>query len=522
MGMAKRALTALLSLLPALTAAIPAFAQVRGANGAAASSQVRVVPAGRSLLSSPSLTLSPASLLQAPSLAPAPTLVPLSAVSMLPAAAPLAAPLAAAAAADAPRLPLAASPAGEKTGHILAALSPERVASAPSEQSRSLAGSLFAESAPRQASGEVAGAFSAPAPLAPAALSGAAPAQAPRVPAAASRRKASLRDHLHHWRLLRQSFWWYMTTNVRNKWRGQREAWRKARAAGPVAVSRQREFFAAMRTTGMSGHFYVLGGAAVEDAEVMTDMRAAFTRYFDHPAIGSDTRDSFEHFMARAMVYNTAHRSHTYFYKTIRDAMLKASLLRPDQLGPYFDGLLQEGTAQETLDFQNKGEQKRVADKFRAALLSVLDQEDPRDPDRVVAALVLGSFASGAAGPRSDFDVEVLTANGSDKRVMIFAERLQDAWKATGLDKNHPASAHDHAARPTRAYLDLVHSAPYFIVARSAALEAELSRAPGEAPAFTVDRRRDTRGRLGVLLQALVVRGTIWREELRYFLQKLV
>lgn len=511
MGMAKQALTALLSLLPALTAAAPAFANIRGGNAAASRpAWVRVVAPSQSLLSTPAPALAPASVLQAPSLAPAPA-------SVLVPAASFAAP------SEAPKLPLAAAPAGERAGEILAALSPESVAKAPAEGSRVLAGELFAESGgAHEGFGDVAGAFSAPEPLAPASPSLSAPADAPRAPSAAPRRKASLRDHLHHWRLLRQSFWWYMTTNVRNKWRGQREAWRKAQAAGPVAVSHQREFFAAMRTTGMSGHFYVLGGAAVEDAEVMTDMRAAFHRYFDHPAVDSSARDSFEHFMARAMVYNVTHRSHTYFYKTIRDAMIKASLLRPDQLSGFFDGLLQEGTAQETLDFQNKGEQKRVADRFRAALLSVLDQEDPRDPNRVVAALVLGSFASGAAGPRSDFDVEVLTANGSDKRVTVFAERLQAAWKATGLDKNHPASAHDHAARPTRAYLDLVHSAPYFIVARSAAVEAELSRAPGEAPAFTVDRRRDTRGRLGVLLQGLVVRGTIWVEELKHFFRKLI
>lgn len=479
---------------------------------------------GQSLLPAGSLTVGPASLLTAPSLAPAPSFLN----AAVPAA--LTVPAAVAAApADAPKLPLSASPAGEQTAQILSQLTPEAVASAPAEGSRDLAGALFAEGpAKKGGSGETLGAESISAPLAPAVLGGHAAADAPRAPSSAPKRKASFRDHAHHWRLLTQSFWWYMTTNVRNKWAGMdgvsghRKAWRDAQAKGPVNVSKMREFFAAMRTTGMSGHFYVLGGAAVQDADVMVDMRAAFARYFDHPAIDAQARDSFEHFMARAMNYNTAHRSHTYLYKTIRDAMLKASVMRPDQLSGFFDGLLQDGTAQETLDFQNKGEQKRVRELFRQTLLSVLDEEDPRDPNRVVAALVLGSFASGAAGPRSDFDVEVITANGSDKRVMHFGQRIQEAWSAAGMQGKNPATAHDHAARPTRAYLDLVHSAPYFIVARNARLEAELSRAPGEAPAFTVDRTRDAWGRLGVVLQGVVVRGTIWTEELKHFFRKLI
>lgn len=519
MGMAKRALWTLLAFLPALGPVFPVFAAVRAATPAAT---VRVAPAGPSSLAgfAPTLTLTPASALPAASLAPSlPRLIPAPSLAPAPGAvAPAAAaPLAAAAA---PRLPLAASPAGERTGEIVAALSAESVARAPAETSSSLAGELFAEgSAHKGPSGDVLGAPSLPSALAPASLSGPAAAAAPRAPSLPSRR-ADLRDHAHHWRLLGQSFWWYMTTNVRNKWRGQREAWNKAAAAGPVAVSRQREFFAAMRTTGMSGHFYVLGGAALPDAEVMADMRAAFRRYFDHPAIPPAANASFERFMARAMSYNTERRSHTYFYKTIRDAMIKASLLRPEQLSGHFDGLLQEGMAQETLDFQNKGEQKRVREAFRSALLQVLDEEDPLGKDRVVAALVLGSFASGAAGPLSDFDVEVITANGSDARVKPFSDRILAVWKEAGLHGRHPVTVHEHAARPTRAYLDLVHSADYFIVARNAALEGELSRAPGEKPAFTVNRNRGVRGRLGVMLQGLFVRGTILTEELKALLPR--
>ncbi len=513
MGMATRAMLTLLALLPALGPASPVFAATRAVAPIPA---VRVVPAGRALVTAPVVESGRTSLLSAG----APSASLLGAGLLSPAAPALPAP------ADAPRADApAASPAAaptpspERTGEILERLAPDAVARVPAEEAKSLSGELLgdAPAARADASDPVLGGVSEAPRLSPASVSGRAAADAPRAPSAPMPRQRI--DRAHHWKLLAGSFTWYMTTNVANKWRGHRAALAKARAAGDVPVSRQREFFASMRTTGMSGHFYVLGGSALEDAEVVVDMRAAFERYFDHPGVGEAARAAFESFMARASVYNTERRSHTYLYKTIRDAMIKASLMKPEALPAYFDGLLLEEMTRETLDFQNKGEQKRVADAFRAALLRVLDQEDPRDKNRVMAALVLGSFASGAAGPRSDFDVEVITANGSDRRVKAFSDRILAEWQATGLHAVHPVSVHDHAARPSRAYLDLVHSADYFIVTRHPGLAAELSREPGERPAFTVDRARSARGRAGLLLQGLIVRGTILTEELKAVLK---
>lgn len=514
MGMATRAMWTLLALLPAFGSAAPVFAMARAARPVL---QARSLPVGQTLLAAPVLRLTPPS-----QLAPgAPVFSPGVAASPLAAATALLAP------ADAPRIVVpapaqaaAAAASPERTGEILERLAPESVARVPGEEAKALSGELLGEAsaARADAADPVLGGVSAVSRLAPAAAALHPAADAPRAPSSSPRR-ATWADHAHHWKLLAGSFTWYMTTNVANKWRGHREALARARQAGDVPVSRQREFFAAMRTTGMSGHFYVLGGSALEDAEVVVDMRAAFERYFDHPGVDEKARDSFENFMARASVYNTERRSHTYLYKTIRDAMIKASLMKPEALPAYFDGLLLQEMTRETQDFQNKGEQKRVADAFRAALLRVLDQEDPRDKNRVVAALVLGSFASGAAGPRSDFDVEVLTANGSDARVDVFRERVLAEWTAAGLHAVHPVSVHDHAARPSRAYLDLVHSADYFIVARNPGLVAELSRAPGESPAFTVDRARSPRGRAGLLFQGIIVRGTILAEELKAILR---
>ncbi len=56
----------------------------------------------------------------------------------------------------------------------------------------------------------------------------------------------------------------------------------------------------------------------------------------------------------------------------------------------------------------------RTREAFLAVLLKTLNEENPNDAHRVRAAIVLGSFASGSAGPGSDFDVEALVNDASN------------------------------------------------------------------------------------------------------------
>jgi predicted nucleotidyltransferase len=319
-----------------------------------------------------------------------------------------------------------------------------------------------------------------------------------------------IRDRARYFKLLSRSFWWYMYTHIKDMWPGYKARWEKAREAGPVAVSSPRAFFTAMRVTGMSGRFYALGGSALDDDLVIAEFRRAFARYFDGPGIGAPQKEALERFMARAKGFNAEKRAHTNMYKNIRDPLLRASTMRPDELVPYFDGLLKSDKEEKTREFQRSGQMERVRKAFLKVLDRTLREEDPNDPHRVRAAIVLGSFASGSAGPNSDFDVEALVNSASNKRLAAFSDRLVAHWDAAGYHKTHPVTVHDNASWPSWGLVNIVQTRHYVVVSPEPSLVARLSRQAYESPAVTLERGYTPRGRLNRVFQrALVTTATL-------------
>ncbi|HEX4048211.1 MAG TPA: nucleotidyltransferase domain-containing protein [Elusimicrobiota bacterium] len=497
----KRFLALLLGL--AVLAPAPAvFAQVRVVPG---ESGLPVVPsaagavsaAPSALLLAPSL--SAASVLAAPAPAPALALAPAPAASV-----PIAAAAAPAAAADAPAGPRALG------GARAALAAPSDGPAAP----RAGAGEAEAAAAAAEFDGEKTG-RSLDAPAVAGRDSSSAPAlrAASAAPAASifdpGPRTASLHDRLRdrarYTRMLSRSFWWYMYTHIKDMWPSYRSRWSKASGEGGAAVSRPRAFFTAMRVTGMSGRFYALGGSALEDDLVIAEFRAAFVRYFDAPGVGAREREALEAFMARAKGFNAEKRAHPNMYKNIRDPLIKASTMRPDRLAPYFDSLIPPEKELTTKEYQQSGRMDRTREAFLAVLRETLDEENPRDPLRVRAAIVLGSFASGSAGPGSDFDVEALVDGASDARLPAFMKRLTDRWTAAGYHKTNPVTVHDHAAWPSWGVVNIVQTRHYIVVSPEPALAVRLSRQAFEDPAVHLERGYTVRGRVNRVFQRAVV-----------------
>lgn len=523
-----------LSVLLALASAapLPAFSQVRSAPVDA------VVPSVPSALgasvSAPSFS---ASALTAPALSALP-------VASLPASAPIAAApaLAAAPAASAPTGPKAASAAAaapapvpldakrisadasvpgpkdpgaaaalEKMGAAAAAMSSERV---PGESAKTSADALFDASAAAPAAADAIPALPAASKRVlgprgePANEHPASPAPLDPGPRTAGLRDR-VRDQARYWKLLSRSFWWYMFTHIKDMWPGYRARWEKARAEGPVSVSRPRAFFASMRVTGMTGHFYALGGTALYDEAVIAEFRDAFHRWFDAPGIDARETQAFERFMARAKGFNAERRAHTNMYKNIRDPLLKASTMRPDQLAAYFDSLLPPEKEAQTRAYQQSGQMEKTRDAFMAALRTTLAEEDPADPHRIRAAIVLGSFANDAAGPGSDFDVEALANGASNKRLADFSRRLVARWTEAGYHKTNPVTVHDNASWPSWGLVNIVQTRHYIVVSPEPALEVRLSRQGYENPAVHLERGYTARGRVNRVGQhALVLAAT--------------
>lgn len=329
------------------------------------------------------------------------------------------------------------------------------------------------------------------------------------IPLDPDHRTASLRDRVRdqgrYWKLLSRSFWWYMFTHVKDMWPSYKSRWEKARADGPVAVSEARAFFASMRVTGMTGRFYALGGSALSDDLVIQEFRGAFARFFDGPGIGAEQTAALERFMARAKLFNAEKRAHTNMYKNIRDPLIKASTMRPDQLTAYFDSLLPPAKEAAVQAYQKSGQMERTRDAFLKVLRATLDEEDANDPHRIRAAIVLGSFANDSAGPGSDFDVEALANGASNKNLAAFSARLVAAWTAAGYHQTNPVTVHDNASWPSWGLVNIIQTRHYIVVSPEAPLENRLSRQAYEDPAVQLERGYTVRGRFNRLVQYAIV-----------------
>ena len=489
----RKKLLALLLSLAAVSPAPGAFAQVRVVPAEAGVPVIRAASFAPVALITPSFAAS-APLIAPSAFAAAPTL---SAASV-----PIAASISAAAPAAAP----AERPAFASIHAALAAPSDGPSAPRTGEDGKAAADAAF-------------DAAKAERPLDDSAVSGRESASAPALRAASAQPAASIfdpgprtaslpdqvRDRARYHTLLVQSFWWYMFTHIGDMWPSYKARWAKTLGEGDVAVSRPRAFFSAMRVTGMSGRFYLLGGSALEDDLVIKAFRQAFDRYFDGDGVGARERAALEAFMQRAKGFNAERRSHTNMYKNIRDPLIKASTMRPDQLAPYFDGLILPEKEMSTKEYQVSGKMERTKEAFLAVLRATLDEENPKDPQRIRAAIVLGSFASGSAGPGSDFDVEALADGASNARRLSFLKRLTDRWTAAGYHQTNPVSVHDRTSWPSWGLVNIVQTRHYIVVSPEPALVVRLSRQAFEDPAVVLERADTFHGHVNRVVQRAIV-----------------
>ena len=392
----------------------------------------------------------------------------------------------------------------------LDALSPTHLGKISGEDAKALSGRLLGEDAGTGeiAGGAVSGRFAASkSDLGPSTGGDKTAAKTPAAPV--SKSPPTWNDRRHFWRLLAQNYYWYTVTHIVNMWPSYKLKWEEAKAKGAANVSRPRQFFAFMRVAAISGRFYVLGSAPLEDDAVIAGMRQTLIKWLDAPGvIGPKELKAFDAFTARARHYNEERRAPSNMRKHIRDAILKAATMEPAKIAPFFDSLLLAETAIETADFQNKGAQKRILDKFKEVMRETLAEEPEGAKGQVKAAILLGSFATGSAGPKSDFDVELLVDGGSNLRSPAFIKRLTDRWIATGWHASNPVTVHDFPSTPTRGIIDLVHTGDYIVISLDDALAERLQRKPGEYAPVMI-RQDSLRGKVNRAVQyGLIIAST--------------
>jgi predicted nucleotidyltransferase len=324
--------------------------------------------------------------------------------------------------------------------------------------------------------------------------------------------KPSLRDRAHYGRLYVENLKFYLYTNIVNKWGPYLAYWKKMKATGtPPPISRPRAFFATMRVFGQTGEFYIPGFTPREDQDVLSEARETFNRFFDAPYIGDKERQAFEGFLQRAILYNAERRAASKFRANVRDNLLKASTMTPEKIAPFFDGL---PIMQKTAEFQN-GASDAILEQFRAMALEEVAKEPQDAKDRITGVILIGSFALGAATPKSDFDVEPLTADGGSGRVREFADRVTKRWEAMSRQESNPVSFHYFGYLNSRWEIRAIHHEPYLIISPDAAIVENLAMRPGEPPSHVPQRRMTLKGRFlrwlqyaAVTLTSLTVRAS--------------
>lgn len=311
-------------------------------------------------------------------------------------------------------------------------------------------------------------------------------ASKPLVPAEAP--VAKRRSAIHEIRLWISSLrHYFLEVNVEN-W-GQYRALRAsapAVLAGAAGVTDARGFFVDSRMMGMIGGVRTVGSRSGSDAYVKSEAIKLFDRYF---AVAGDAeaRPAFLAFLDRAVLYNPM-RSSSNLRKHVRKALHGASILAPSEMKDHFDKLMGPEINARAAEFQHDGAQ-RVLDAFRAAIAATVAEEDPSASNRVLGVVLLGSFATGAATPTSDFDLHVLTANGGSTRVAAFLERLEKRWNGNPDSKTHPINGADFGFMPSRPMLLGMHHDRFLVISPDQELERSLSppgtaadRAPPEEP----------------------------------------
>lgn len=320
----------------------------------------------------------------------------------------------------------------------------------------------------------------------------------PPVPIPGRRR---LRDAWLYSKIYMSSLYWYTGPRLLERWAEIRE---KLAEAGdrPRAVKDIKGFFIAHRVLGSTGNYSPLGFRVASTRLVIHDALAIYERYFV-PDDGA--RAAFLALMARAERFNPNRRS-TQYRKALFHALREASVLEPSKVAAFFDSQLGPDKAARLEQYQ-RTEQPRVLAAFDTAVNEVIAEMNFRAPagERIVGALLLGSFANGAAGPGSDLDVQALAENGSTRYNDDFIKRLKARWKQeTWTDS--PVSSFQYAMPLSKPLISRVHREPYLIFSPYRQVTVAMTRTAAEERADQPSKIRTIRGWLFQQVYSVLLR----------------
>jgi|GEM_PF-2866413 len=206
------------------------------------------------------------------------------------------------------------------------------------------------------------------------------------------------------------------------------------RAAENPVVADPRAFFAEAFQFGLLWWTNTLLGPRPSLQTALASGRRVAREHLEKRSPGSAA--AFESFARRVLAPDNPELPYAQ-RKRLGHALIEASLLPAPQVPAYFDGLFGAEERRADAEFR-RARQDAVLASFRTQTSALLAERAARDPrDNIAAVILTGSYAHGSAKASSDFDLLVLTKDGTGRGVpdfMAALERLRAAhdwptWK---------------------------------------------------------------------------------------------
>jgi predicted nucleotidyltransferase len=307
---------------------------------------------------------------------------------------------------------------------------------------------------------------------------------------------SSTKDHLSYAEILLRAVWWRTTAHLAFQWRSLERAFR-ARGAESPAVRRRLPFFLSTLILGSTGRMGPFGLREAANRVVLEDAWAVFNRFF---RADDAATEAFSRFLARAQIFNPNRRV-TQFRKIVTTGLLGAAVLGTAELPAYFDSLASAETGRSLLEFQ-AGPQQTALKLFTGLVQeTILEMNAGLPPGRrIVGALLMGSFANGAAGPSSDLDLQTIAEKGSSAHIGAFYSKLDAKWEEAGM--RNPISDYQYALPLSKTLITHLHREHYLILSPYPEVVAGLQRTSVEE---ITDRPARVRGIRGVAFHLFYV-----------------
>ncbi|MFH2204209.1 MAG: hypothetical protein ABIJ96_13910 [Elusimicrobiota bacterium] len=197
------------------------------------------------------------------------------------------------------------------------------------------------------------------------------------------------------------------------------------------AVADLEGMWTAWRVKGYTGGVQTAGFTTADRKTVRREAEKVYDKYFPQDP---ETRKAFHNYLDRVDAYVSPlrpsnYRKHAFgiFFETVTKT--------PREVKAYIEAKL--GRAEvEKVERHRAEKQAAVVASFKEAVNKSILEVNVRLPQgkKIVALILLGSYAIGESTPKSDIDYQLVTQDGSLDAIMPFTEVLDRTWVENKLD----------------------------------------------------------------------------------------